>query len=321
MPRRTPSARVASQGVTHTQCAVEDELDWLFREQPTEDYGIDAHVEVVDGDDVRGRLLALQIKSGESWFNEPAPGGWWYRPDEDHVQYWLCHSLPVVVVLYDPVAQLCYWQLVAESTLERARNGQGWKLFVPDSQIVNASAAAAWRVAAEGDPYELRLRELRLARPWMQMVADGVRLVVDFEELINKTSGRGSITIGVDPETGAEPELLVTWHLLLGPLDYAETVPKLFAWADVDLHEETYERSGREHYEAECAIEDEGDTIYTCSYPDWVRGQAASTRIRPYANVSGELDRYRLELTLNELGRSFLVVDTFATNGTRQLTS
>jgi hypothetical protein len=33
---------------------VEEELDRLFREQPTEDYGIDAHAEVVDGEDVRG---------------------------------------------------------------------------------------------------------------------------------------------------------------------------------------------------------------------------------------------------------------------------
>jgi hypothetical protein len=32
----------------------------LFREQSTEDYGIDAHNEVDDGEDVSGRLLALQ---------------------------------------------------------------------------------------------------------------------------------------------------------------------------------------------------------------------------------------------------------------------
>ena len=76
--RRKPSAKVASAGVTHTKLAIEDELHWLFRDQPTEDYGIDAHVEVVDGEDVRGRLLALQIKSGESWFRELGPGGWWF---------------------------------------------------------------------------------------------------------------------------------------------------------------------------------------------------------------------------------------------------
>jgi hypothetical protein len=100
VPNRKPTARTASVGVTRTQLAVEEELGWLFREQPTEDYGIDAHVEVVDGRDVRGRLLALQIKSGESWFQDLASGGWWFRPDDDHVQYWLRHSLPVVVILY-----------------------------------------------------------------------------------------------------------------------------------------------------------------------------------------------------------------------------
>jgi hypothetical protein len=94
------------------------ELGWLFREQPTEDYGIDAHVEIVEHDDVRGRLLALQIKSGESWFRESGPSGRWFRPDAEHVQYWLNHSLPVVVVLYHPVTKRCHWQLVNRKTLQ-----------------------------------------------------------------------------------------------------------------------------------------------------------------------------------------------------------
>jgi hypothetical protein len=37
--------------------------------------------------------------------------------------------------------------------------------------------------------------------------------------------------------------------------------------------------------------------------------------IRPYSNATGEVEYYRLELRLNEVGRSFLVVDEFATNG------
>jgi hypothetical protein len=320
MPARKPSAKISSEGVTRTQLAVQEELGWLFREQPTEDFGIDAHVEVIDGEDVRGRLLALQIKSGESWFKEPGSGGWWYRPDDDHVRYWLSHSLPVVVVLYDPTTKTCYWQLVTNSTLQQVGT-KGWKLLVPKSQIVNADAGAAWRAAAEGDPYELRLRELRLARPWMQMLSDGVRLVVDFEEWINKNSGRGSIAIGIDREDGNEPEPLVTWHLFPGPTDYAETVPKLFAWADVGIHEETYEDAERALYEAECAIWDEGEPYYTYPYADWARERAASAGIRPYDNAHGEVDYYRLELTLNELGRSFLVVDDFATNGFRQFTA
>jgi hypothetical protein len=317
--RRNPSARVASAAVTHTKQAIEDELAWLFREQPTEDYGIDAHAEVVDGENVRGRLLALQIKGGPSWFKEAASGGWWFRPDAAHVQYWTNHSLPVAVVLYHPETRRCHWQLVNRETLVETSTG-GWKLLVPATHVLDEHAREPLRKAAEGDPYELRLRELRLARPWMQMLESGTRLIVDFEEWINKSSGRGTVSIGIDREDGNEPDELATWHFLLGPANYAEAVPRLFAWADADVHEETYDDAEHDQYEAECSIWDEGDQFFTESFDDWRRTLVAQG-IRPYKNAAGEIDYYRLELTLNELGKAFLVVDKFAMQGERQLTT
>ena len=177
--RRKPSAKVASAGVTHTRMAIEDELGWLFREQPTEDYGIDAHAEVVDGEDVGGKLLALQIKGGKSWFKESGPGGWWFRPDAEHVRYWRNHSLPVVVVLYHPGDP--HLPLAACQPGD-ARRDLCWRLLlIPEAQVLDESARAPLQKAAEGDPYELRLRELRLAKPWMDMLANGTRLIVDFE--------------------------------------------------------------------------------------------------------------------------------------------
>ena len=317
--RRTPSARVASAAVTHTRMAVEDELDWLFREQPTEDYGIDAHAEVVDEGDVTGKLLAIQIKGGLSWFKEPGPGGWWFRPNADHVRYWTNHSLPVMVVLYHPESERCYWQLVNDDTLTGTATG-GWKLLVPEAQVLDGTARRHLGEAAEGDPYELRLRELRLAKPWMDMLASGTRLVVDFEEWINKSSGRGTVSIGIDHEDGNEPEELVTWHFLVGPTSYAEAVPKLFAWADADVHEETYDDAEHDDYEAECSIWDEGDQFFTESFDDWRRSRVAQG-IRPYSNAAGEVDYFRIELTLNQLGKAFLIVDRFAATGVRQLTT
>ncbi|WP_230423868.1 hypothetical protein [Streptomyces radicis] len=44
-------------------------------------------------------------------------------------------------------------------------------------------------------------------------------------------------------------------------------------------------------------------------------------RIRPYRNGGGEVDFRRLELTLNELGKAFLVVDRIAMEGGRLLTA
>jgi hypothetical protein len=318
--RRKPSARVASEGVTHTQQAIEDELGWLFRNQPTEDYGIDAQAEVVDGEDVRGRLLALQIKSGTSWFKDTGPGGWWFRPDREHVQYWTNHSLPVVVVLYHPETRRCHWQLVNRETLVKTSTG-GWKLLVPEGQVLDASAREPLQQAAEGDPYELRLRQLRLAKPWMELLASGKRLAVDMEEWVNKSSGRGSISLGVDNEDGEKPEELASWGVFLGLASYAEVVPKLFAWADAHVHQETYDESEYDQYKADCCLWDEEAELFArVSFDEWRRGLDAE-RIRPYRNGGGEVDFYRLELTLNELGEAFLVVDRFAMEGGRLLTS
>ncbi|MET9118317.1 DUF4365 domain-containing protein [Streptomyces longwoodensis] len=299
MMHRKPSAKVASIGVTRTQLAVETELGWLFREQPTEDYGIDAHAEVVDADLVKGRLLAMQIKSGSSWFRERGPGGWWFRPDVEHIQYWINHSLPVVVVLYHPERERCYWQLVKRETIEESRRG-GWKLLIPEAQVLDGSARTTLSQAAEGDPYTLRIRELQLARPWMRMLTEGTRLVIDIEEWVNKSSGRGTITLGIDNEDGNDPERLVSWNVFLGLSSYVEVIPKMFAWAYVGLHDETYDNADYEDY--------------PFSRDDW-------GALHPYMNSSGEVDFYRLELTLNELGRAFLLVDQFASEGPRQLTA
>lgn len=313
---RKSSAKVASAGVTHTRQAVEDGLGWLFREQPTEDYGIDAHVEIVEHDDVRGRLLALQIKSGASWFRQATADGWWFRPDATHVEYWTNHSLPVVVVLYHPETKLCHWQLVNRKTLQEVSTG-GWKLLVPKGQVLNGSAVGPLREAAEGDPYVLRLRELQLARPWMKRLAERQRLVIDIEEWGNKTSGRGTLLLGIGNEDGSGPEELASWNIMLGLASYAEVVPKLFEWADASVHEETYDEAEYDLYQTECAIWDGGDTFYTENFSGWRQGHFRE-ELRPYTD-DGEIWYWRLELTLNELGKAFLLVDKFATTGGRQL--
>jgi Domain of unknown function (DUF4365) len=65
---------------------------WLFREQPIEDYGIDAHVEPLDGPERPSRqLLALQIKTGASFFREARLDGWWFPGTRRHWHYWLGH--------------------------------------------------------------------------------------------------------------------------------------------------------------------------------------------------------------------------------------
>ena len=224
----------------------------------------------------------------------------------------------MLIVLYDPELERCYWQLIDNSTLEKTK-GAGRRVKVPDAQILDESAVAALRDAADGDPYELRLRQLRLARSWMRLLVDGKRLVIDIEEWVNKTSGRGAISLGIDNEDGKEPERLATWGVFLGSASYAEVIPRLFAWADVDIHQDTYDDSEYEHWQNACTFYDEGDRFEYESYADWRARQPSG--LRPYNNGAGEVEFWRLELTLGHLGRAFLIVDDFASNGSVLLTS
>ena len=56
-------------GVYH--CAkIAQHNNWMFREQPIDDVGIDAHMELIESTGKSKQLLALQIKSGASWYKE-----------------------------------------------------------------------------------------------------------------------------------------------------------------------------------------------------------------------------------------------------------
>ncbi|MFJ4008188.1 DUF4365 domain-containing protein [Streptomyces sp. NPDC090026] len=149
-------------GVAAVAYAAGTQLGWLFREQDTSDVGIDAQLEVVEHGEATGRLLAVQIKSGRSWFGEPAAGGWWFRCGEEHAAYWRGHSLPVVVMLHHPEQERVYWQHVCDDTL--VSTGRGWKILVPASQQLTAEAAQALAAPARPQPDAFQAAVDRLPR-------------------------------------------------------------------------------------------------------------------------------------------------------------
>ncbi|MEU6222543.1 DUF4365 domain-containing protein [Streptomyces sp. NPDC047042] len=141
----SPTHLVDRAGVSRAAYLVTTQLGWVFREQETSDIGIDAHIEVVDGVGLSGgtsgrgtgRLLAVQIKSGASRFAKPTDLGWWFYCDANHVEYWINHSLPVTLMLFEPESEQIYWQHVNDETVIVA--GQGHKVLVPLKNKLNDS--------------------------------------------------------------------------------------------------------------------------------------------------------------------------------------
>jgi len=110
-------------GVSAVALSVSKNLQWGFRDKPTIDLGIDGEIEVREEDGTsRGRLISVQIKCGQSFFRSESEHGFRYRPKPQHLNYWLSHSTPVLLVLVDENTHTCYWQHVTAERL-RIENG------------------------------------------------------------------------------------------------------------------------------------------------------------------------------------------------------
>lgn len=139
--RRGSSTVAERDGVVRVDSIATHDLRWFFREQPILDYGVDAHVEIVASDQlVSGRLIGLQIKSGDSQFLKVKRGiGWTFRSDTNHLAYWLGHSLPIVVVVVDPDGS-AYWQLISTETVTETKSGKSFTITIPRSQPFGVEA-------------------------------------------------------------------------------------------------------------------------------------------------------------------------------------
>lgn len=95
------------------------------------------------------------------------------------------------------------------------------------------------------------------------------------------------------------------WNIMYVGYDIPEVAQKLFPWANISIDEDFYE----EH-----AVEDDSEDYIRMSLQratdedNGIFHEDLSGSIYPYDNYCGEVEAYRLELKLNDLGRSFLVL-------------
>ena len=206
------------------------ELDWLFREQPISDYGIDAHLEIVENQTATGRLLGLQIKSGSNYFKEKTPDGFVFRGNLPHLKYWLSHTLPVLVILHNPEKGVSYWQVVQTKTIEMTEGA--WKMIIPYANIFSFSSAENLKEIAGIAPSTNRLNALQTAYEWMLLLATGKRILLEVDEWVNKSSGRNDFRLIVQSQDGSEKTIYAWPFLLLRGISYEQFIPDFFPWAD-----------------------------------------------------------------------------------------
>ena len=127
--------RIERQGVGLAMTAFE-KIDFAFREQHESDYGVDAHIELIENEKPTGQLLGVQLKTGQSYLSEKIENGFVFRADRKHVEYWLNHSLPIIITLCDPEKSKLYWQHISRDNALQTGIGERHRgqVFILDSK-------------------------------------------------------------------------------------------------------------------------------------------------------------------------------------------
>ncbi len=105
-----------------------EKFGWIEREQYVADQGIDTQVEIVENGNPTGLLYCLQVKTGKSYINKTKDSITYY-PEKRHVDYWLNHSLPVILVVCDLESDTKYWDFVTRQNV--VKTNKGWKIDIP----------------------------------------------------------------------------------------------------------------------------------------------------------------------------------------------
>lgn len=136
-PTIQKSTITGENGITIVKEIVETNLNWLFRQNHLEnDFGIDAYIDVItESGQVTGKTIAIQIKTGTSFFKEENEIGYVFRGDVKHLNYYMNLQTPILIVIVDNENKIAYWEVFLASKVSQA--GENWKMTIPKKNILS----------------------------------------------------------------------------------------------------------------------------------------------------------------------------------------
>lgn len=303
MNRFTPTERL---GVNQVEKIFLDDFGWIPRQVFQSDVGIDMEVEICDNGKPTGQLIGVQIKSGESYFKKDIVGDIIYRGSTTHLDYWLNHSLPIIIVLHNPTDGQTVWQKIEEKKI--TVSNKGWKTEIPSTQLLNKDSKKEIERLNKYPLYFQRLQRLAVHKELIIEIESGEKIVVEVEEWINKTIGKASIKVKKVVDECDEVLLSEGAYIYFKGV---KDLNVLYPWAEFQIDKEYYEEDDEDNFMSEHGIWDSENKEYLGTTIDYHEYKGDLPKIRPIESGSGEIHFYRLEFSLNSLGKSFLEVNNF----------
>ena len=115
--------------------------------------GIDAIVEIRDSSyKSSGAFIAIQLKSGNSFFKNETDHEYNLYIDHNHIEYWLKSLLPVVFIAYNPDILEAFWVKIERSTIAEKR--KSYKISIPKKNKLTKTSKDDIYTVVYGKLYE-----------------------------------------------------------------------------------------------------------------------------------------------------------------------
>ncbi len=113
MPKWKSTKKTENQGIIFLESVI-NENGSIYRPIPGDkDTGIDGFIEFVDSENVTGELIAVQVKTGDSYYNVKT-NEFELNLDNDMLNYWQNYMLPVILFFYSPSKKRGAWVSVSD---------------------------------------------------------------------------------------------------------------------------------------------------------------------------------------------------------------
>jgi hypothetical protein len=146
-PKYGKSQSTGKIGESYFDTFVHHELGWIYRSTHQEsDFGIDGYIDIVTDGNVTGKTIGVQIKCGDSYFDNKSEGGIRFNGDNKHLNYYINCPYPIILIVLNGDCTKGRW--VEFNVSVTSSSGSGWWIELPRKNVLSSSVKGFWEIVA-----------------------------------------------------------------------------------------------------------------------------------------------------------------------------
>lgn len=186
-PKITSSNSKGRAGQAYFEYIVNEYLKCVYHPIHEEnDFGIDGYIELVTNGNVTGRLIGVQIKHGNSYFNNSTPYGYKYIGENKHLNYYMNNRSPIFLIIIDDDGQRMNWVQFDISKTIRFNDNKWWLEIPKENEVMKNFKEAIFKEADTIIDYE---EQIQLNWIINELIKDSDRtvLAIPKDEIIKRS--------------------------------------------------------------------------------------------------------------------------------------